>query len=94
MAITSFDPIAQIIDLQNRFSEKLQLIEARNHAKILVFDDVVAVSSFNFLSFEGYYEERRSTIRRKQRSEVGIMLSGRNNTDERSMQFAASFLII
>ena len=79
--VAGAEPMAQLAELQSRFSGRLQCIEARNHAKILVFDDVAVVSSFNFLSFEGYYEERRPSVRRKQRSEVGIMLSGRGTAD-------------
>ena len=84
-------PTAQLADLQSRFSGQLQYIEAQNHAKILVFDDIVVVSSFNFLSFEGYYEERRPAIRRKQRSEVGIMLSGRNTAERVINAFCGVF---
>ena len=79
--IVSTDPMAQLADLQIRYSGQLQYVESQNHAKILMFDDVVVVSSFNFLSFEGYYEERRPAIRRKQRSEIGIMLSCRNTAE-------------
>ena len=79
--IGNANPMAQLADLQNRYSGQLQYVEAQNHAKILMFDDVVVVSSFNFLSFEGYYEERRPAIRRKQRSEIGIMLSCRNTAE-------------
>ena len=79
--VAGAEPMAQLADLQSRFSGLLRCIEARNHAKILVFDDVAVVSSFNFLSFDGYYEERRPSVRRKQRSEVGIMLSGRGTAD-------------
>ena len=75
------DPMARLAGLRGRFSGQLRCVEARNHAKVLTFDDVAVVSSFNFLSFDGYYEERRPAIRRKQRSEVGIMLSGRSTAD-------------
>ena len=79
--VAGADPMAQFADLQNRFSGQLRCVEARNHAKVLAFDDIAVVSSFNFLSFDGYYEERRPSVRRKQRSEVGIMLSGRGTAD-------------
>lgn len=82
------DLMAQLADLQNRYSRQLQYIEAQNHAKILMFDDVVVVSSFNFLSFEGYYEERRPAIRRKQRSEIGIMLSCQNTAERAISAFS------
>ena len=81
MDVAGADPMARLVDLQSRFPGRLQWVETPNHAKILLFDDVVVVSSFNFLSFEGYYEERRPAIRRKQRSEVGIMLSGRSTAE-------------
>lgn len=38
-----------------------------SHAKLLVFDDEVVVSSFNFLSFEGYYGDRN-----RARHELGV----------------------
>ena len=79
--VAGADPMAQLADLQSRFSGQLRCVVARNHAKVLAFDDIAVVSSFNFLSFDGYYEERRPSVRRKQRSEVGIMLSGRGTTD-------------
>lgn len=75
------DPMTRLADLRDRFSGRLRCVEAGNHTKVLSFDDIAVVSSFNFLSFDGYYEERRPAIRRKQRSEVGIMLSGRNTAD-------------
>lgn len=76
VGVAGADPVAQLAALQARFPGRLHLVgEAPTHAKLLVFDDVAVVSSFNFLSFEGYYEERRPSVRRKQRSEVGIMLT-------------------
>jgi len=76
VGVAGADPVARLAELQAQFPERLHLVgEAPTHAKILVFDDVAVVSSFNFLSFEGYYEERRPSVRRKQRSEVGIMLT-------------------
>jgi hypothetical protein len=42
---------------------------------------VAVVSSFNFLSFEGYYDAKKASARRRQRSEVGIMLSGGGSAD-------------
>ena len=90
--IVKADPMAQLSDLQNRYSGQLQYVEAQNHAKILMFDDVVVVSSFNFLSFEGYYEERRPAIRRKQRSEIGIMLWCRNTAERVISAFSGVIL--
>ena len=69
--------IDQLTGLATGFPDNLYIVRAENHAKMVVVDDSVAVSSFNFLSFEGYYENGR-----KQRSEVGIVLSGRTIADQ------------
>jgi phosphatidylserine/phosphatidylglycerophosphate/cardiolipin synthase-like enzyme len=53
---------------------RLTLIKDNNHAKVLVTDDESVVTSFNFLSFDGYYG---AVGRRRQRSEVGIRIYGR-----------------
>jgi phosphatidylserine/phosphatidylglycerophosphate/cardiolipin synthase-like enzyme len=42
------------------------------HGKVLVADDIAVVSSFNFLSFEGRYEEKVA----RRRSELGLRLEG------------------
>ena len=52
---------------------RLRIRAERNHAKVLVVDDEAVVTSFNFLSFEGYYG---GVGRRRQRSEVGIRIYG------------------
>jgi phosphatidylserine/phosphatidylglycerophosphate/cardiolipin synthase-like enzyme len=57
--------------LAARYPDKLLLACGRNHAKIFVHDDVAIVSSFNFLSFDGYYEAGR-----RQRSEIGARFTG------------------
>jgi phosphatidylserine/phosphatidylglycerophosphate/cardiolipin synthase-like enzyme len=54
-------------------SGRLRLTNQSNHAKVLVVDDEAVVTSFNFLSFEGYYG---GVGRRRQRSEVGIRIFG------------------
>jgi phosphatidylserine/phosphatidylglycerophosphate/cardiolipin synthase-like enzyme len=53
---------------------RLRLIRTDNHAKVLVVDDEAVVTSFNFLSFEGYYG---GVGRRRQRAEVGARIFGR-----------------
>jgi phosphatidylserine/phosphatidylglycerophosphate/cardiolipin synthase-like enzyme len=50
--------------------------EAKNHAKVLLFDETAVVSSFNFLSFGGDYGEATPSIRRRMRKEVGVQLTG------------------
>ena len=44
-----------------------------SHAKVLVVDDEAMVTSFNFLSFDGYYG---GVGRRRQRAEVGVRIFG------------------
>jgi len=53
---------------------RLSLIKDNNHAKVLVMDDESVVTSFNFLSFDGYYG---AAGRHRQRSEVGVRIYGR-----------------
>ena len=67
--------------LRERHPERLRVIaDAPTHAKLLVFDDIAVVSSFNFLSFEGYYGTGPAA-RRRQRSEIGVHLSGGDAAD-------------
>jgi phosphatidylserine/phosphatidylglycerophosphate/cardiolipin synthase-like enzyme len=54
-------------------SGRLRVTNQNNHAKVLVVDDEAVVTSFNFLSFEGYYG---GVGRRRQRSEVGVRIFG------------------
>ena len=58
---------------------RLRLIRSDNHAKVLVFDDEAVVTSFNFLSFEGYYA---GVGRRRQRAEVGVRIFSRRQAAE------------
>lgn len=68
-------------DLQRRKSELEQAgvdFVARDvHAKVLVCDDWVIVSSFNFLSFAGYYD-----MHRRARHELGIRIVGGQFADD------------
>lgn len=52
-----------------------RLPDAPTHAKVLVYDDVSVVSSFNFLSFQGDYGGGR-VASRKPRTEIGVLLTG------------------
>jgi phosphatidylserine/phosphatidylglycerophosphate/cardiolipin synthase-like enzyme len=45
----------------------VKFIQRSTHAKVLVCDDWATVSSFNFLSFEGYYDNER-----RARHEFGV----------------------
>lgn len=59
--------------LAEAFPERLHLVQASNHAKLLVWDDRALVSSFNYLSFEGVYQGQK---RRRIRSEIGMLIEG------------------
>jgi phosphatidylserine/phosphatidylglycerophosphate/cardiolipin synthase-like enzyme len=59
--------------LAEAFPDRLNLVQAANHAKILAWDDRALVSSFNFLSFEGVYQGQK---RRRVRSEIGMLVEG------------------
>nr|UUL70758.1 hypothetical protein [Vitiosangium cumulatum] len=77
------DPETALAALESRFSDRLRRFGNQpTHAKVLVFDDMAVVTSFNFLSFEGFYEEHRPGLRRRQRSEIGLMLSGADAADQ------------
>ena len=52
-------------------------LERDVHAKVLVCDDWVIVSSFNFLSFAGYYD-----MHRRARHELGIRVVGGRFADD------------
>ncbi|ADO70222.1 phospholipase D-like domain-containing protein [Stigmatella aurantiaca] len=54
-----------------------RLLNRNVHAKILVCDDWAIVSSFNFLSFEGYYDNEH-----RARHELGVRVLDRALTDE------------
>jgi hypothetical protein len=75
-------PTQRLAALAARYPARMRCVPlVASHAKILVFDEVAVVSSFNFLSFEGYYDAKKASARRRQRSEVGIMLSGGGSAD-------------
>lgn len=50
--------------------------KAGNHAKLILFDDRLVVSSFNFLSVSGETGQGGGASRRRDRTEVGILLRG------------------
>src|SRR5262249_27805508 len=67
----------QLRALAASYPDRLRLASGGpTHAKVLVYDDVAVVSSFNFLSFDGYYEARQSGGRRRERSEIGVRFTG------------------
>jgi phosphatidylserine/phosphatidylglycerophosphate/cardiolipin synthase-like enzyme len=77
------DPEAALAALESRYPDRLRrLANQETHAKVIVFDDIAVVASFNFLSFEGFYEEHRPGLRRRQRSEIGVVVSGANAADQ------------
>lgn len=67
------------VDIEHLLAElqeypRFRRLERNNHSKVLVSDNNVVISSFNFLSFFGYYAESRASQRRRQRSEVGVLV--------------------
>ena len=52
----------------------LRVVADDSHAKVLVVDERVMVSSFNFLAFQGFYESLDDRGRRRQRTELGLSL--------------------
>ena len=64
--------------LQQRFPDKMRILRNGNHAKVLVWDDEMAVGSFNYLSYEGSYTLGSSY---RKRSEISVRLSGRTMAD-------------
>ena len=65
---------------------RLTLTRDNNHAKVLVVDDESVVTSFNFLSFDGYY----GVGRHRQRAEVGVRIYGRGVARELLAQFGVA----
>jgi hypothetical protein len=59
-------------ELAAEFPSALSLVNARNHAKVLLWDDQVVISSFNFLSFRGSYEGARG---RRPWGELGVRVN-------------------
>lgn len=64
-------PLARLELLAREHPGQMKVCQGRTHAKVLVVDDRLLVTSFNFLSFRGSY----STVRhRRLKSEVGVYL--------------------
>lgn len=55
--------------------QNFTLCNANNHAKLVVHDDLVVVSSLNFLSFGAEYEDDLPSRRRQIRSELGLAVT-------------------
>jgi phosphatidylserine/phosphatidylglycerophosphate/cardiolipin synthase-like enzyme len=66
---------------------QLTVVNTNNHAKVLVVDDESVVTSFNFLSFEGYYA---GVGRHRQRSEVGLRIYSRRLARQLLASFGAA----
>lgn len=48
------DAIRRLVNLETRFAGRFSLVRLRNsHAKVLIFDQVLVTTSFNWLSFRG-----------------------------------------
>jgi len=76
------DPLAKLTALAEEQSQqrgwgRLTLRETTTHAKLLIHDDTVLISSFNFLSFQGH-----GAGKRRERSEVGVRVSGGSTARE------------
>lgn len=70
------DPLQRLEALAEQYPDRLTLVNVdKTHAKLVVADDLTLVSSFNFLSFEGYYEVGDRGGRR-QRTELGVEVTG------------------
>ncbi len=52
----------------------LRIVNEESHAKLVIVDNHVTVSSFNFLAFQGFYESLDGRGRRRQRTELGLAL--------------------
>jgi phosphatidylserine/phosphatidylglycerophosphate/cardiolipin synthase-like enzyme len=66
-------------ELRQRFPDGLRVVRNGNHAKVLVWDDEVAIGSFNYLSYEGFYLPGGY---HRHRSELSVRLSGRKAADD------------
>lgn len=64
-------PVEALRSLEDQFPKLFALRQHDTHAKLLVHDDTVLVTSFNFLSFEGRYGEGGGALLRE-RAELGI----------------------
>ncbi len=86
--IAAFNPVEALESLTS--FPNMRFIRSDSHAKLLVFDDTAVVSSFNFLSFEGAYEEQRG-LQRLQRSELGLQIFGIDAVESVVETFRSSF---
>jgi phosphatidylserine/phosphatidylglycerophosphate/cardiolipin synthase-like enzyme len=78
--------------LASRFDTTMRVVSGTpSHSKLVVSDDVAVVTSFNFLSFEGYYEDGRRGRRRPQRSEIGVELRSGDATNSIMSVIAEAF---
>jgi phosphatidylserine/phosphatidylglycerophosphate/cardiolipin synthase-like enzyme len=68
----------------------IQCARTNNHSKVLVFDDMAVVSSFNFLSHSGQYGGSRSS----RIAELGLLLSGPGVADSVVSGLAQTFAIV
>ena len=69
---------AELASSQAELAEAgVRFVERDIHAKILVCDDWAVVTSYNFLSFVGYYDEFR-----RARHELGLRILDRGLADE------------
>ncbi|MFC5261236.1 hypothetical protein ACFPJ1_03865 [Kribbella qitaiheensis] len=68
-----------LFQLAERFPGRLIVRRSGTHAKVLLWDDVAVIGSFNFLSHEGTYSTRNAF---RQRSEISLQLSGAAFADD------------
>lgn len=92
LAQTDERPLDDLLRLESQYGENLRVLrEQPSHSKVIVSDDSALVSSFNFLSFEGYYEDGRRGGRRPQRSEIGVELRSESTTNGVAAAIASAF---
>lgn len=76
-SVAAGDPVNDLQTLSESAGERFAYVsDADTHAKVVVSDNNAIVSSFNFLSFEGFYEAQTGGSRRS-RSELGMEVVGK-----------------
>lgn len=78
----SAELVRQLAALTERHPRRFQAIRADTHCKLLVWDDHALASSFNFLSFSGFYGVGTGQQRLRERSELGLVIDDRRIADQ------------
>lgn len=69
----------RLAELVQRHRDRMAVRRSGTHSKVLLYDDVAVIGSFNFLSYEGTYSTRNLY---RQRSEVSLRIRGPEFADE------------